>query len=257
MISFILFVFFFARGNTFENDKEDWHRRIFKENEAVYNRCKIISLYSEQPWNTLPEDVQNEIVYCLVKVMWSESDTSSSLYKVSKNNTCHRMMMMEKEWSEMDAIEKTTAVNCSVRWLGASYLKKNIDPDNSFPISYFYDDEVKKSVMDNVQKCVLIKAQYKQDQKLVFDRFVLTYSINMWRELGLNVSHYRRESIIINEETLKQFQKEVTFMDYITWNNMKDCKVYYSLEKLKPSIWVGIESKSFAALFDKKEDTAQ
>lgn len=226
LITTLLYLFLFGY-NALDVTLDNWHKELYEMDKTVFGTEINMSQFINRGWNSLKEDEQNQIIFSLMKPLWSNYK-KDNVYPPSQNTTCD-LIMTGKLWKEMDLLERRYVSDCIMKRIAILHIKTITHVFHWLPESYLYDDNVRESVNHDIGKCLFIERQYYEDQKVDFARFSSQEMIRMWSFFGLNTSHYYDERIV-DDQSLRLFQKEITLKDYILWNNLHDrCSTYTSL----------------------------
>lgn len=166
-------------------------------------------------WSTLRGDKRNHLVFCLARPQWFwRHDEQPTLYQTA----CDTFMADEqlRAWPQLGSDTRRALGECAHYRLLAESLRRR--PDMRWLPQDLLTHPARPAVMlAGLQRTLATVWQYETD--LQTDPYILTSEsyAQLWRSMGLNVSHYER--IEASDESWTEFKHANSLQDYLKWNN--------------------------------------
>lgn len=182
---------------------------------AMADRANCSQFGPSSNWSTLKGEKRWHLAYCLARPQWfARHDEQPALYTTA----CDLFMSDTslRQWPQLGVETRSVLGECSLDRLLVETAR--LDSGLKWLPQDLLTHPMRAPVMlVGFMRTLSVIWQYETD--LQTDPHILTSEsyAQLWRQLGLNVSHYER--IEASDESWTEFKHANSIQDYLKWNN--------------------------------------
>lgn len=181
---------------------------------APNNPCNAtMSQYAGYNFTDLTEWQQNEVLFCLIKPLWSVRTDNQS---IMMNSTCDVLIAEYNftDWSRIDILTRRTIIDCIYSRLFVDGFRNSANLQ-WIPSDILTNPYRKYIFAAEYGRGLMIYWQYFKDQSVSTETFRSANYQNYWASLGLNISCYQG---VVSTDDILIFRDRYRLIDYFAWN---------------------------------------